>query len=121
MDLYNYIYALEYQNRHICICPHCFHLHLYPNMFTKLDCPDMKILKIKYNVNIEDIINNSDINDVMKDLLIDLSIFIKFIKTDKCVTSVHTDRYIGICNIYDILLKTNIDTNKQLFHYKILY
>ena len=123
MLLYDSIYAIEYDNKHICVCASCLHIHIKEveermNKFISKKKYGYNILKTIYPRTCCDLINSSNLETNHKKLLCSLSIYPNSIENN----IIYLDSYIGLLNIHDALYnKLNIDhTNKQFFNYILI-
>jgi hypothetical protein len=118
MYLYDYIYVLEKNTNHICVCAICYHGIIYPKLVDKLIGDNIQTLKVKYPRSIIDVINILVMSDDMRDLLIELSTC-ELVITTSCIT---TPNYAGYKDINSVLLKNIIPPeNKKLFIWEIAF
>jgi hypothetical protein len=118
MYLYDYIYVLEKNNNHVCVCAICYHCVIYPNLVELMIEKNIQTFKVEYPRSITDVINILNVSDNMRELLIELATC-ELVITTSCIT---TPNYAGYMDINSVLIKNIIPpANKKLFVWGILF
>jgi len=112
VKLFDYIYVLEYETIHICICRRCVSSYHITNLYKKYS--GFNMLKVKHPMNLSNVLDEFDISDDYKNILIELSERPAILNG-----TVTTTNYKGYTDLMTVLARPYINSGDRVFKFEL--